>query len=488
MRKNILTLCMVFYIIGVHAQTAGGVFEPGPPMQTSRIATAIGATASGEFLFFGGRSYGFVSSAFTDVFNPETMVFTNVNMLYPHDNAVVIKTEDGRFFIAGGGYNLGVPAYNTAEWYDPETRTFSDAGTMLYSRMQGTGIQLTDGRLLIVGGWYDPTAAVQTELYDPASGTSTAAGSLIQARSSALVLPCDDGGAVVFGGYPTYGGNYLAGVEYFDPVTNTFSVLQDELIADEPGYYTTYDNANKEEPSLFQLADGRYVFLAWRTDPVIEYILVSFDPATKVFERIHLNTPLKSDLTDGGFVEMTINFEEHLAYLLAADAEAAGAGLSLVTVDLNTGNVYQPSINQYFPDYTWLVFGNMVYVPQLEKILFVGVSTSGTDYFNATTGTYLITPDYTVDINEPVYQPKCEVYPNPSQGILEVYLEVKEPSSFTFTITDMAGRKMCNEIRHAAIESNYKWRLDLQDFPSGTYNLLIMGNDIQITKRIIIVD
>ena len=317
---------MVFYIIGVHAQTAGGVFEPGPPMQTSRIATAIGATASGEFLFFGGRSYGFVSSAFTDVFNPETMVFTNVNMLYPHDNAVVIKTEDGRFFIAGGGYNLGVPAYNTAEWYDPETRTFSDAGTMLYSRMQGTGIQLTDGRLLIVGGWYDPTAAVQTELYDPASGTSTAAGSLIQARSSALVLPCDDGGAVVFGGYPTYGGNYLAGVEYFDPVTNTFSVLQDELIADEPGYYTTYDNANKEEPSLYQLADGRYVFLAWRTDPVIEYILVSFDPATKVFERIHLNTPLKSDLTDGGFVEMTINIEEHLAYLLAADAEAAGAG------------------------------------------------------------------------------------------------------------------------------------------------------------------
>lgn len=130
----------------------------------------------------------------------------------------------------------------------------------------------------------------------------------------------------------------------------------------------------------------------------------------------------------------------------------------------------------------------MVYVPQLEKILFVGVSTSGTDYFNATTGTYLITPDYTVDINEPVYQPKCEVYPNPSQGILEVYLEVKEPSSFTFTITDMAGRKMCNEIRHAAIESNYKWRLDLQDFPAGTYNLLIMGNDIQITKRIIIVD
>lgn len=480
-------LMVVFNITGAQAQTSGGIFEEGPNMQTARIATPIAKSAIGEVLLFGGRSYGFVSSSYTDVFNPETGEFTNVNMLYPHDNAVIIKTTEGKFFIAGGGYDYGVPAYASAEWYDPDTHTCSIAGSMVYARMQGTGIQLNDGRLLIVGAWYDPIAAGITELYNPVTEVSAASGTLIQARSSALVLPCEDGGAVVFGGYPTYGGNCYPGAEYFDPVTETFSVLQDELISDEPGFSTAYDNVNKEEPSLYQLTDGRFVFLAWRTIPEVEYALIAFDPVAKSFERIQLNEPLKGTYTDGGFVEMTVHAEENLVYLLGADAELAGAGLSLVTVDLTTGNVYQPTMNQLFPESTWLVFGNMVYIPELGKILYAGVSATNTDYFNATTGTWFITPDYTVDIEQTIQTPLCEVFPNPSNGIVEVYMEVLKPATFQFTITDISGRKMCYEFKHAALPSTYKWRLDMQHLPPGTYNLLIVSEGIHISKRIIIV-
>ncbi len=483
-----MLLIAVLSSTGVFAQTAGGIFEQGPEMQSTRIAITMGSTSSGEIILFGGRAEGFISSPYADIFDPETQTFTNVNMLYPHDNAIVIRTSDDLFFVAGGGYDWGVPAYANVEWFDPETRLFTDGGNLLYPRMQGNGTELTSGKLLIVGGWYDPAAAANAELYDPATQISTAAGSLVNPRSSAMVLPCNDGGAVVLGGYPTYGGNCYPGAEYYDPNTNSFSTLYAELVPLMPGYTTAFDNANKEVSSLYRMPDGKYVFLVWRKDPVMEYGIMTFDPETKQFSLIPLDATLMGDYTDAGILELCLNQEEGLAYVLGLDAESSLMGMALVTVDLQTGKVYAPDMVYNMPDGKYMIYGNMVYIPSMGKILYAGISTSAADYFHATTGTYLITPDYTVDVPMPEIEPICQVYPNPSQGIVEVYMEVAQPSSFIFTITDISGRSMCDEIRHAAVEGAFRWRLDMQDFPAGSYNLLISSEHMQLTKRIVIVD
>lgn len=488
--KNRILLLLIAPLFGVYvsAQTAGGLFEPGPQMNSTRIAIQVSQDEDGNVLLFGGRSVGFVSSAYADIYDVELNTFINVNMLYPHDNAILISMSDGRFMLAGGGYDWGIPAYANIEIYDQDARTFTAGGALLYPRMQGSGVELTSGKLLIVGGWYSPDAAAYAELYDPVAGTSASAGSLVIARSSALVLPCNDGGAVVVGGYPTYGGSCFAGAEYYDPATNGFVWLADELIPEEAGFVTAMDNANKETPDLFQLPDGRYIFLAWRYDPEFEYALISFDPETKAFAKIETDVPLMGELTDGGFVDIVVNRAAGLVYLLGLNADTGGGEIGLVTVDVSTGKVYQPDEVYVCPASTYLLYGNMAYIESTGKIMYAGVSATNADYFNATTGTYWITPEFTVDVPEVAVSETFNVFPNPSNGNFRVQMDVTEPGSFTFSVTDVTGRSVYDAIYHAAVQGTFTWNVQLPALPQGYYHLLIHGNTAHYDRAIVIAE
>jgi len=90
--------------------------------------------------------------------------------------------SDGRVLIAGG-WNINVlVVLSSAELYDPKTGTFSATGSMATARTGNTATLLADGRVLIAGGrtldgrtWHLLSSA---ELYDPKTGTFSPAGSL----------------------------------------------------------------------------------------------------------------------------------------------------------------------------------------------------------------------------------------------------------------------------------------------------------------------
>ena len=75
---------------------------------------------------------------------------------------------------------------------------------------------LPDGRVLVVGGAMTPRGARSSaELFDPEQGTWTDAGRLQQARHGHRAIMLNDGRVLIVGGY--YVWKYLASCEVYSP-------------------------------------------------------------------------------------------------------------------------------------------------------------------------------------------------------------------------------------------------------------------------------
>ena len=129
------------------------------------------------------------------------------------------RLPDGRVLVAGG-HGIGGAALATAELYDPGTGTWSPTGNMSQARNAYAAAQLTDGRVLAVGGSDGTNALATAELYDPATGTWSMTGSLRQARDFHTATLLTSGRVLVAGGTD---GRDLFACELYDPATGNWS-------------------------------------------------------------------------------------------------------------------------------------------------------------------------------------------------------------------------------------------------------------------------
>jgi N-acetylneuraminic acid mutarotase len=144
--------------------------------------------------------------------------------------------QNGKVLVAGGG-GSGV-GDNSAELYDPATGTWSTTGNLIATRYGQTATLLQNGKVLIAGGSNDGDLAstlASAELYDPVTGTWSATANLNASRISHTATLLSDGRVLVAGGYiPTFvpvGGNGFAaaptslnGAELYDPATGTWTI------------------------------------------------------------------------------------------------------------------------------------------------------------------------------------------------------------------------------------------------------------------------
>jgi len=125
---------------------------------------------------------------------------------------------NGMVLIAGG-YNGNSLA--SAELYNPATGTFTPTGSLNTARLYHTATLLNNGMVLIAGGSdNNGNILASAELYDPATGTFTPTGSLNAARE--LHTATVNNGMVLIAGGNGSGG-VLASAELYNPTTGTFT-------------------------------------------------------------------------------------------------------------------------------------------------------------------------------------------------------------------------------------------------------------------------
>jgi galactose oxidase-like protein/Kelch motif protein len=208
------------------------------PLPKPHDRLGLVALPDGRALLAGGltgEQDGPSSFSSTYLFDPATRSWSRSGLLHTaRSEQAMAVLPDGRVLVAGGMYidrrNQADPRILTSsELWDPATGRWSATGDLMRTRFEAQATTLTDGRVLIVGGYGDADRVVRrstAEIYDPLTGRWSAAGLLGTYRSSFVLTPLRGGGALVAGGsqyidvpdsFPEVGP--VASAERFDPTT-----------------------------------------------------------------------------------------------------------------------------------------------------------------------------------------------------------------------------------------------------------------------------
>jgi len=164
----------------------------------------------------------------SELYNPATRTWTiTTNLMITNcflSTATLLPA--GQVLVAGGSGPDG-HAISSAELFDPATQTWTATATPLnMARGEHTAILLPDGLVLVAGGYSNSEyvgAVSSAETYNPATGIWTLTNQMSSPRGDFTATTLTNGDVLVAGGYADVG-TFLAATELYGPNSTTLNL------------------------------------------------------------------------------------------------------------------------------------------------------------------------------------------------------------------------------------------------------------------------
>jgi len=210
-----------------------GLWRPAGKMSTLRYFFAATALPDGSVLVEGGCNKGNCGTVTTtaDLYNPRTKVWSQTGrMTVGRDYHTATLLSNGKVLVTGGYTVSG--ASNSVEMYDPSAATWSTMTGMLNGRALHSATALADGRAVVAGGLVGYLPGDVAEMYDPVLNQWTAVGNLNTKRAGQMAALLPTGQAMVAGGYSYTRPYYfdLASSELFDATSRAWAFTGDMTV------------------------------------------------------------------------------------------------------------------------------------------------------------------------------------------------------------------------------------------------------------------
>ncbi|WAM28744.1 Kelch repeat-containing protein [Myxococcus sp. NMCA1] len=210
-------------------------FRDGPPLLAARARPVAVALPDGAVLVLGSD------------FDEDMERGTRAELLRPGADAWELAGQTVRLFhpgpvcvsgerviIAGGrdngfgfavvdGVHFAPPLDQCTEVWQRDTREWKTSHPLTESRDGHQGVTLSDGRILVMGGWRKGELLGSAEVWDPASEQWTPTGALAHPRSSFKLAALPDGRAAAFGGLGQNDAAASAAVDLWAPQTGAWT-------------------------------------------------------------------------------------------------------------------------------------------------------------------------------------------------------------------------------------------------------------------------
>ncbi len=468
--------------------TSEAVFEAGPDMPASRLWHHAVVLPNGNVALIGGITRNFVSLGTAEIYDPVENSFNTLTMNHVHASPAITKLLDGSYLIAGGSANSGVPRHAETEIFNPDSLKFTQVGNMTRFRASAGAATLVDGRVVIAGAWWTHnTAHTYGELYDTESKSFSEMGPFAISRSHAIVIPTNDGKAMIAGGIRPNGTWEMLPVELFDPSTGEITTLQSSLLANDEAWSITNSESVTDNQKL---ADGRYLWMAMKPgNPATQFSLVVIDPENKELSMVETEPGLPDSQSYYFIGQPVIDNQNNRVYLLAVVIGTGSYQIAVFTVDLATGSVTKSS-NYHTISHYQLRSAPAVLLED-GRIFVNGGSVSNN--FDAVSHTLFITPPepalpstvQTSELPQKVYL--RQNYPNPFNPSTIIGFELAEAGGVLLEVYDMTGRRVAVLFDGYKSPGHYSLQFDAAGLASGVYTCrLTAGSQVLMRKMTLI--
>jgi hypothetical protein len=201
-----------------------GTFIGTGSLNNARGFSTATSLMDGTVLIEGGWAAGGALST-AELYDPATASFRTTGSL----NAARVRNTatllNGGSVLVAGGEDSANNILASAELYDPTQGGFAPTGSLNTARGDHAATLLTNGTVLVEGGFAcDPSnclasevnMSASAEIYDPANGNFSVTGSLMAARQVHTATLLSDGTVLVAGGW-SGGNSALTSAELYQP-------------------------------------------------------------------------------------------------------------------------------------------------------------------------------------------------------------------------------------------------------------------------------